>query len=206
MVPAQAHNLNDGGSNPSPATIFLINILNDLLKVLSMRFYEIMNEGPQKGWLDKHDVEIELIDIDIDGERADVSVAIFDDSALFFEVYFDNDAREVDASFGYEYGSESGIHSQTDLEGGVTYKGYSLDEHAYQTKPEAKEMLKDVIRELRIPGRQKKNLQTILKYFEHAMGGQQAVDEMFKEYIEETLADEIIERGIESAKNYHPEY
>jgi len=168
-----------------------------------MRFSEIINEAREAGFIDPSYVEIEVDDIDTD--TANVTILFGpSDEAIVLDVDLDVEGREYDAGFGYEYGSESGYHSQTDAEGDVSVSGYSIDESFYKDR-DGIESLRHAAKDLHVPGRQSKNPHVVLKYFEHAFGGKKKLISVLQDYINEHYGDDLINRKIQNDKdNYDP--
>lgn len=168
-----------------------------------MRFSEIINESPEQGWIHFSDCEIDVHDYS--SEQVELTIGFDEDAYIAINVDIDVDAREVDAGFGYEYGSESGYHDQTDVEGGVEIEGYSVAVDFY--KENGASELRGAARSLRVPGRQAKNPHVVLKYFEHAYdGGKQKLLSDINTYIQDSLAETIIDNHLENQRNYHPDY
>lgn len=154
-------------------------------------------ESVKFGWL-QGQYEAEVNDEDIYSDEATLYVTLkLGPDGQFINVIANVkiDAHEVDASFGYEYGSISGTHRQTDVDGGAEVVSVENDFDSMDS-----DEIVALARYLRVPGRKKQDLDTIWKYFVHAVGGEKKLTDDVHELVVPTL-DKIVDDKLEQDRN-----
>lgn len=163
-----------------------------------MKINEILSESVKSDSAKNYKIEI----LDHTSHSADVLFDFGNDASILLNVEFEIDAREVDAGFGYEYGSISGYHDASDVEGeGIVITDVSIDTENYGKDAGGRYWNKKIAQALRVPGRDSLNPDVVFKYFVKALGGKSSVVAKISDAIEEQIGDELISQHLKAVRD-----